>query len=60
MTEADLLRIREDTYQTCLRAELAKVTPRNRSAPHNHPTRIAARASDQTKACMAQLAEQNA
>lgn len=55
MTEAP--DFEREVYQTCLRAELAKVNPRNRYAPENHPERIAARVSDQTKACMAQLAE---
>lgn len=52
--------LEREVYNTCLAAELAKVNEQNRNAPHNHPERIAGRASDQTRACMAQLAERDA
>lgn len=47
-------------YRDCLHDETRKVNARNRYAPENHPTRIAARASDHAKAVIALMRERGA
>lgn len=44
--------LEREVLATCHAAEIAKVNQRNRNAPENHPSRIAARASDNAKAMM--------
>ena len=44
--------LEREVLATCHAAEIAKINARNRYASENHPSRIAARASDNAKAMM--------
>jgi hypothetical protein len=54
MTERSILMsdLERQWLEHCHAEEMRKVTWRNANAPHNHPDRIAARASDNAKAMM--------